>query len=290
MVFKNLFPQSLVKCLTGGFSTFAIVCTMTLSHTVAHAQTFAEEEVHEVVPPLTPAEREHLLQFSEPTEDEVQNLDLSADSKIDPNHRVPSNLLKRALAFYKKNRSHIDNPNYLTVVDFSQHSKNSRLFIVNMTSGKVAQLHVAHGSGSDRKDTGYAQHFSNKINSNQSSLGFYRTAETYDGMHGLSLRLDGLSSTNSNVRERSIVIHGAPYVFDKDIKQGRSGGCLAVSEARHLQVVKMLKEGSIIYAGIGSRHSMTDDETTAENDERPNDQTADQADDQAGDQTDDQDE
>jgi hypothetical protein len=48
-----------------------------------------------------------------------------------------------------------------------------------------------------------------------SSLGVYKTAETYNGKHGLSLRLDGLSPTNSKARERAVVVHGADYVEDE---------------------------------------------------------------------------
>jgi hypothetical protein len=109
---------------------------------------------------------------------------------------------------------------------------------------------VAHGSGSDKANDGYAEKFSNVSGSNASSLGFYMTAETYNGKHGLSLRLDGLSSTNSNVRARAVVIHGASYVSDSDIKAGRSWGCPAVSMASKDKVIKMLKGGSIIYAGL----------------------------------------
>lgn len=48
-----------------------------------------------------------------------------------------------------------------------------------------------------------------------SSLGIYRCAETYEGKHGYSMRLDGLEPTNSLARERAIVIHSADYVSEK---------------------------------------------------------------------------
>lgn len=204
----------------------------------------------EVAPPLTEAEKEELAQFVEPSDEEVQAFEFAGRAgAIDPNHEVPAALLNRALAFYEKNQSHIKNGKYLTVVNFSRFSGHGRMYIINMSSGEVTSLHVAHGIGSDRENTGVAHHFSNKTGSNMSSLGFYRTAETYNGIHGLSLRLDGLSDTNSNVRNRDIVIHGANYVYDEETKAGRSAGCLAVSMANHSRVVNMLKEGSIIYAG-----------------------------------------
>ena len=66
-----------------------------------------------------------------------------------------------------------------------------------MASGEVWTLHVAHGEGSDPDDSGYAKTFSNVEGTRASSLGFFTTAETYSGEYGYSLRLDGLSSTNS---------------------------------------------------------------------------------------------
>jgi len=207
----------------------------------------------EVAPPLTEDEKEELAQFVEPSDEEVQEFEFAAKAGgIDPNHEVPSSLLNRALAFYEKNRSHIKNSKYLTVVNFARYSGHGRMYIINMSSGEVVKLHVAHGIGSDRENTGVARRFSNTSGSSMSSVGFYRTAETYNGVHGLSLRLDGLSDTNSNVRNRAIVIHGAHYVYDSETKAGRSAGCLAVSMANHTRVVKMLKEGSIIYAATAN--------------------------------------
>ena len=51
------------------------------------------------------------------------------------------------------------------------------------------------------------------MGSRQSSLGLFRTADTYVGQNGYSLRLDGLEpGFNSQARARAIVMHGAKYV------------------------------------------------------------------------------
>jgi hypothetical protein len=171
-------------------------------------------------------------------------------SYVDPKGLVPAKLLSAALAYYQQNISKIANKKYLSVVDFSAYSGQSRFYIIDMNSGAVTPYHVAHGSGSDPGNDGFAEKFSNVSGSKASSLGFYLTAETYNGKHGLSLRMDGLSSTNSNVRSRAIVIHGASYVSDSNVRPGRSWGCLAVSMANRDKVVKMLKGGSLIYAGL----------------------------------------
>ncbi len=173
-------------------------------------------------------------------------------SYVDPSGKIPKVLLNEALAFYDLNRAKIANRRYLSVVDFSQFSGSQRFFRIDMQDGSVWGGWVAHGSGSDPAFSGYATKFSNASGSNATSLGFYLTAETYSGAHGLSLRLDGLSTTNSNVRERAIVIHGADYVHDSNSKQGRSWGCLAFPMNDRDFIVNSLKAGSLIYAGLSS--------------------------------------
>jgi hypothetical protein len=169
---------------------------------------------------------------------------------VDPLDIVPANLRADALAYFQANQSQIANQNYISVVDFSANSKNERLFIINMQTGSVLALHVAHGMNSDPSDSGFATQFSNVLGSDRSSLGFFLTAETYTGDNGLSLRLDGLSTTNSNVRERDIVVHGAAYVYDKDTQAGRSLGCFAVPMDDRDNVINILKNGSLLYAGL----------------------------------------
>lgn len=173
---------------------------------------------------------------------------LAAHAGVDPQHMVPRDLLGAALGFYDLNQAKLGNTKYVSVIDFQKHSGSPRFFIVNVQTGHVESHVVAHGSGSDPSYTGYARHFSNTPSSNASSVGFYVTAETYYGVHGRSLRLDGLSDTNSNVHARAIVVHGASYVDDGRAKQGRSQGCPAVSYSDIDGIIAKLKGGSVIYA------------------------------------------
>ena len=203
------------------------------------------------VPPLTPAEAAHLAEFKTPSYTAAQVSEiLAAYDNVDPGHVIPRALRDQAITYFEANKDHIDNKRYLSVVDFSTRSSTARFFIIDMETGKVQALHVAHGKGSDPDNTGLPTHFSNTPESKMSSLGFYRTAETYEGNHGLALRMDGLSPTNSNVRDRAIVIHGAEYVEDKDVKAGRSWGCFAFSMDMYVKVVNGLKGGSIILAAL----------------------------------------
>ncbi|MDG0816793.1 murein L,D-transpeptidase catalytic domain family protein [Bdellovibrio svalbardensis] len=169
-------------------------------------------------------------------------------SYVDPTKIVPAGQLKSALAYYDANAAKIKNKDYLSVIDFRQFSGKKRFFIINMKTGEVWAIRVAHGKGSDPDHDGYANSFSNASGSNASSLGYYLAAETYDGSHGYSLKLDGLSSTNSNARSRSVVVHGADYVSEASVIQGRSWGCPAVAMENRTKLINMIKGGSLIYA------------------------------------------
>jgi hypothetical protein len=168
-------------------------------------------------------------------------------SYIDPEHVVPATLLSRALNYYDANQARIANKRYVVVIDFSQHNSKKRFYLIDMGSGDVVGYLTAHGKNSDPDFDGYATKFSNTPDSLMTSLGPYLTAETYYGEHGYSLRLDGLSSTNSNARKRAIVIHGASYVTNAPLI-GRSYGCPALDMDYYSEVISMIKGGALIYA------------------------------------------
>lgn len=168
-------------------------------------------------------------------------------SHLDPEGLVPQNLLKKAVDYFEQNKSKIKNKNYIAVLDFKQHNSKERFYIIDTQSGHVEKYLAAHGKNSDPDYDGYATKFSNIPGSEMSSVGFYLTAETYQGTHGLSLALDGLSPTNSNARTRSIVIHGANYVKPGS-KIGRSWGCPALDLRYYLEVINQIKGGVLIYA------------------------------------------
>jgi hypothetical protein len=167
---------------------------------------------------------------------------------LDPQKIVPTTHLENAVVYFHLNKSRFTNQRVISILDFTQSSRNRRWYFVNMQTGSVWNIHVAHGKGSDREHDGFAERFSNIQGSNTTSLGAYRTAETYSGRWGYSLRLDGLSDSNSQARRRAIVVHGADYVRDQDVIQGRSWGCPAVSLANSRRVIDLIKEGSLIFA------------------------------------------
>ena len=161
---------------------------------------------------------------------------------------VQNRLFPGAEAYVREHSSQFRNQNFIAVVDFSLHSGKPRMFIKDLRSGAIESLFVAHGNGSDANNDGFAERFSNVSGSNASSIGYFRTAETYIGHNGLSLRIDGLSQTNSNVRSRAVVIHGSNYVSTLRAKQGMSAGCFAIPIADRDRVVRELKGGALLFA------------------------------------------
>lgn len=145
----------------------------------------------------------------------------------------------------------------LAVIDFSLPSNERRLWLFDLTrNALLAHELVAHGMGSGELN---ATRFSNHVGSHQSSLGLFRTEETYFGRHGYSLRMDGLEEgINSNARERAVVIHAAEYVSPAWIlrygRLGRSHGCPAVRPAALHQVVENLKGGQFLFSYYPDSH------------------------------------
>lgn len=168
-------------------------------------------------------------------------------SHLDPGGIVPKARLAAAVKYYDANPTKVRNKEYIVVIDFSQHSSKERFYMINMDTGHVETFATSHGKGSDANHDGYADVFSNTSGSNASSQGIYLTAETYYGSKGYSLRLDGMSRTNSNARSRAIVIHAADYVVSGQ-KAGRSWGCPALSTNENQRVIDTIKGGTVIYA------------------------------------------
>lgn len=167
---------------------------------------------------------------------------------IDPGKVVPRKLLSRALAAFDQNQENFPNDEYITVMDFSTRSNKVRFFVINMNSGSVWSLRTAHGAGGDPDHDGYVDEVSNISGSHMSSKGFYRVSEVYYGKYGRSIRLDGLSSTNSRARPRAIVLHGGDYVKEANVIQGRSWGCFVFDWAVKDDVVTKIAGGSLLYA------------------------------------------
>lgn len=146
----------------------------------------------------------------------------------------------------------IGNKKYVMFIDFSLSSAEERLYVVNLVTGNISKFLVTHGIGSDINNIGYAESFSNQDKSHKSSLGLYISAGNYVGKHGESIRLHGLSSTNSNALERAIVLHAARYVSegiaDAQGHIGRSYGCPAMNLTDFKLLRPRIKGGVLLLA------------------------------------------
>jgi hypothetical protein len=139
----------------------------------------------------------------------------------------------------------------LAVIDYSRPSTEPRLWVFDLEQARLLYAeYVAHGRNSGEN---FANAFSNRESSHQTSLGLFATAETYFGGNGYSLRMDGLEpGFNDLARTRAIVMHGAHYV-DPDMAQrqgrlGRSFGCPAVRPAVAAPMIDLLKNGQLLFA------------------------------------------
>jgi hypothetical protein len=144
----------------------------------------------------------------------------------------------------------VSRTNILSICDFSQSSRNKRLYIIDLDQRRVIiNTYVAHGRNSGSE---FAHSFSNSQRSHKSSLGFYVTENTYFGDHGLSLKIIGLErGFNDRANGRAIVVHGSDYVEEDYLNGnhmlGRSFGCPAVPSSESDAIIETIKDGSCFF-------------------------------------------
>lgn len=142
----------------------------------------------------------------------------------------------------------VDHNNILTVIDYSKPSSEKRIWVFDLDKKKLLfNTYVSHGIRSGSAMTNY---FSNKHDSKASSIGVYRTENTYYGRDGLSLVLNGLDrGFNDNATSRSVVMHGGWYVDEDFIKKygraGRSWGCPALPLELSKDIINTIKDKSL---------------------------------------------
>ena len=153
--------------------------------------------------------------------------------------------------------------NIISIIDFTKPSTEERFFVIDLEHKVLKyKCYVAHGRNSGDN---YAKSFSNDRESLKSSLGFYLTAETYSGVHGYSLKLDGQEKNiNDKARLREIVIHGAEYVSDEFIKKygrlGRSWGCPALPINISKEIIDVISGGSCLFIYGDDKYYVTTSE------------------------------
>ena len=144
----------------------------------------------------------------------------------------------------------IKNRGIITIIDYTLPSNKKRFFVIDVKNQKLLfATYVAHGrnSGLDMVTS-----FSNEPESYKSSIGFFTTKGTYAGLHGYSLRLQGLEpGFNDHAEAREIVIHSADYVTKQVVHSqgycGRSLGCPALPPDVYKNVISKIKNGSCLF-------------------------------------------
>jgi len=207
--------------------------------------------------------------------DELFNFSAKADSiSVDPEIELiydslqlgKKGLKKEAFKYaytgYKKllEEGEINKEGLLTICDLSQSSRRKRLYLIDLNEYKLLlNTYVAHGRNSGAE---YAKKFSNKPESLQSSLGFYKTKTTYYGGHGLALTISGLEpGFNDKAERRKIVVHGSEYIGDNYRRwgkyMGRSFGCPAVPMKQSKLLINTIKNGSCLFIFHPTKNYLT---------------------------------
>lgn len=193
---------------------------------------------------------------------------------------VPSKPLRDTFEYYENNGNKIFNKRYVSIADYSQHSKNKRFYIMDLATGELQREYVSHGSGRNRIGLPVADmfHSGKPRRCRHSKLakrlglvkhriwgmtrpGFIRVDGTYHskkfayGHYKKSgapnaLLLTGLERSSSDVRRNAVVIHEAWYVWNKRKKQGRSLGCPSVPRGRMPHIIDKIKGGSLFYSYV----------------------------------------
>lgn len=179
-----------------------------------------------------------------------------ADILTDQLHRVAPQIDRRVLelavnAMQCATANGMSQSQRLAVIDYSLPSTEPRLWVFDLRQRKLLYRElVAHGRNTGEN---YARDFSNVVGSLKSSIGLFRTLDTYQGSNGYSLRMEGLDAGfNDKALERAIVMHGAPYVNEnlarKQGRVGRSWGCPAVRAGVARRMIDALKGGQFVFS------------------------------------------
>ena len=125
------------------------------------------------------------------------------------------------------------NTEYAILVDYSRNSLRKRLYVYDFNKQRIIMSSFSgHGSGGE--STIFHPEFSNVPGSHCSSLGHYkigRERKMYTRPCN-AFELDGLDSTNSNVRKRSVLLHPSTCPL--------SHGCITLPFRRYYKLSNLL--------------------------------------------------
>ncbi|NTW24445.1 MAG: murein L,D-transpeptidase catalytic domain family protein [Lentimicrobium sp.] len=199
-----------------------------------------------LAPVINRADTEMLIPVIEVKSDIYSELNLAA-------YGLSNEVFQLAIKGYRKLEvaGKLEHPGILTIVDFSQSSKNKRMYIVDIEKHTLLfNTLVAHGRNTGEE---FAKNFSNELGTLKSSLGFYITREHVTGAKvGLSLIIQGVEKGfNDNAISRQIIMHGADYATEAFIKKtgrlGRSYGCPSLPPDLIEPVIQTIEKGTCLF-------------------------------------------
>jgi hypothetical protein len=140
--------------------------------------------------------------------------------------------IKHIQQFAKK---HSYNQDIAFMIDYSLHSGYNRFFVVDLKKGTIIKKGlVCHGGGKGKNNSAIATVFSNVSESHCTTLGMALVGERAYSSWGKNYKywIDGLETSNTNMRKRVVVLHAWEGVDDKEIYPSSlavSWGCPTVS-------------------------------------------------------------
>lgn len=137
------------------------------------------------------------------------------------------------------------------IVDLTIPSDKKRMILVDRLTGKISLMAVAHGRylagmfnhklSTKKNSVKEAVEFSNEINSNAPSSGFYIAGTDYIGKFGRSLVLHGLEKgINDNACEREVVLH-QHFLVSNSKAHILSRGCFMINKDNLDYVINLLQ-------------------------------------------------
>ena len=161
---------------------------------------------------------------------------------------VPSNISE--IYDYCKDNGY--STEYCFLTDFSKPSGIKRFYVYSFKENKIIHKSLcAQGLGVNYNI--FKSTYSNEIGSNYSSLGKYKVGnirKMSDPFYGKGYTIYGLDSTNSNAKERGILIHNGNPEFETFPLPCLpvSKGCFAVSNSmmKHIESIKTQSDKPIL--------------------------------------------
>jgi len=145
-------------------------------------------------------------------------------------------------------KQHTYNQDIAFMIDYSLHSGYNRFFIIDLKKGTIIKKGlVCHGGGKGKNNSGIPTVFSNVSESHCTTLGMAVVGERAYSSWGKNYKywLDGLETSNTNMRKRVVVLHAWEGVKDTEIYPNSlavSWGCPTVSVQLLDELDVVLKE------------------------------------------------